>query len=74
MPAAALALLTRGGEHLARTMSIYRLLIDAAMVLAPWLIGLLIGQYGYGLPARLTAVVVLCTAMLVAYGLRTTHR
>jgi MFS family permease len=43
MPAAALALLTRGGEHLARTMSIYRLLIDAAMVLAPWLIGLLIG-------------------------------
>jgi predicted MFS family arabinose efflux permease len=70
MPSATLALLARG-EHLARTMSIYRLLIDGAMVIAPWLIGLLIGQYGYGLPARLTAVVVLCTAILVAYGLRT---
>jgi predicted MFS family arabinose efflux permease len=73
MPSAALALLT-GGEHLARTMSIYRLLVDGAVVVAPWLIGMLIGQYGYGLPARLAAVVVLCTALLVANGLRPARR
>jgi MFS family permease len=69
MPSAALALLTRG-DRLARTMGIYRLLVDGAVVIAPWLIGVLIGQHGYGLPARLTAVLVALTAFLVAQGLR----
>jgi len=69
MPAAALALCTPR-EQLARTMGIYRLLIDGAVVIAPWLVGTLIGLYGYGLPAWLTAVLVACLALLVARGLR----
>lgn len=73
MPSAALALLTQG-VHLTRTMGIYRLLVDGAVVVAPWLIGVLIGQYGYSLPAWLTAAVVALTAILVAHGLRTTRR
>ena len=69
MPSAALALFTPR-ERLARTMGIYRLLIDGAVVIAPWLIGTLIGLYGYGLPAWLTAAFVTLTALLVAQGLR----
>jgi MFS family permease len=70
MPAAALALFTPRAR-LARTMGIYRLLIDAAVVVAPWLVGTLIERYGYGLPAWLTAVLVALMALLVAQGLRT---
>jgi MFS family permease len=73
VPSAALALLTRG-ESLARTMAIYRLLVDGAVVIAPWLIGILIEHYGYGLPARLTAVLLGLTALLVAHGLRSASR
>ena len=69
MPAAALALCTPRAR-LARTMGIYRLLVDGAVVIAPWLIGTLIGLYGYGLPAWLTAAVVALTALLIAQGLR----
>ena len=69
MPSAALALYTPR-ERLARTMGIYRLLVDGAVVIAPSLIGTLIGLYGYGLPAWLTAAVVTLTALLVAQGLR----
>ena len=69
MPSAALALLARGGG-LARTMGLYRLLVDGAVVIAPWLIGVLIGRYGYGLPAHLTALCITLTALLVALGLR----
>ena len=69
MPAAALALCIPR-ERLARTMGIYRLLIDGAVVIAPWLIGTLIGLYGYGLPAWLAAALVALTALLVARGLR----
>jgi MFS family permease len=69
MPAAALALCTPR-DRLARTMGIYRLLVDGAVVIAPWLIGTLIGLYGYGLPAWLTAVLVTLTALLVGQGLR----
>lgn len=69
MPAAALALITPRAQ-LARTMGIYRLLIDGAVVIAPWLIGTLIGLYGYGLPARMTAAIVVLMALLVAWGLR----
>lgn len=69
MPAAALALFTPR-ERLARTMGIYRLLVDGAVVVAPWLIGTLIGLYGYGLPAWLAAAFVTLTALLVAQGLR----
>jgi MFS family permease len=69
MPSAALALCTPR-ECLARTMGIYRLLVDGAVVIAPWLIGTLIGLYGYGLPAWLTAVLVTLTALLVWQGLR----
>lgn len=69
MPSAALALCTPRA-HLARTMGIYRLLVDGAVVIAPWLIGTLIGLYGYGLPAWCTAVAVLLTSILVAQGLR----
>src|SRR5262249_42853371 len=50
MPSAALAMCTPR-ECLARTMGIYRLLVDGAVVIAPWLVGTLIGLYGYGLPA-----------------------
>jgi len=69
MPSAALALCTPRAR-LARTMGIYRLLVDGAVVIAPWLIGTLIGLYGYGLPAWLAAAVVVLTALLVAQGLR----
>jgi hypothetical protein len=51
-------------------MGIYRLLVDGAVVIAPWLIGTLIGLYGYGLPAWLAGAVVVLTALLVARGLR----
>src|SRR5262245_64044892 len=68
MPSAALALCTPR-EHLARTMGIYRLLVDGAVVIAPWLIGTLIGLYGYGLPAWLIAAAAVLTALLVAQGL-----
>jgi hypothetical protein len=51
-------------------MGIYRFLVDGAVVIAPWLIGTLIGQYGYGLPARLAAGGVALTAVLVARGMR----
>jgi predicted MFS family arabinose efflux permease len=69
MPSAALALCTPR-ERLARTMGIYRLLVDGAVVIAPWLIGTLIGLYGYSLPAWLAAVLVMLTALLVGQGLR----
>jgi MFS family permease len=69
MPSAALALCTPR-ERLARTMGIYRLLIDGAVVIAPWLIGTLIGLHGYGLPAWLAAAAVALTALLVMQGLR----
>jgi hypothetical protein len=56
-------------------MARYRLLVDGAAVIAPWLMGLLIERYGYALPARSMAVVVALTALLVAVGLRPTqHR
>jgi predicted MFS family arabinose efflux permease len=70
MPAAALVLCVPG-ERLTRTMGMYRLLIDAAVVIAPGLIGTLIGQYGYGLPARCAAGLLVLNALLVAWGLRT---
>ena len=69
MPSAALALCTPRAR-LARTMGIYRLLVDGAVVIAPWLIGTLIGLYGYGLPAWTTAAAAVLTALLVAQGLR----
>ena len=43
MPSAALAQLARG-ERLRRTMGVYRFLVDGAVVVAPWLIGTLIGS------------------------------
>ena len=73
MPSAALALCTPR-ECLARTMGIYRLLVDGAVVIAPWLVGTLIGLYGYGLPAWLTAALVALTALLVGQGLRAGRR
>jgi MFS family permease len=73
MPSAALALCTPR-ESLARTMGIYRLLVDGAVVIAPWLVGTLIGLYGYGLPAWLTAALVLLTALLVGQGMQTGRR
>lgn len=69
MPSAALALLARG-EHLGRVLGVYRFLVDGAVVIAPWLIGTLIGRYGYGMPAWLTAGIVLVTAVVVARGMR----
>jgi MFS family permease len=69
MPSAALARLARG-ERLRRTMGVYRFLVDGAVVVAPWLIGTLIGRYGYELPSWITAVGVLLTAVLVTRGLR----
>jgi DHA1 family multidrug resistance protein-like MFS transporter len=69
MPSAALAQLARGGR-LRRTMGVYRFLVDGAVVIAPWLIGLLIGRYGYEVPAWCTAAGVLLTAVLVTRGLR----
>jgi predicted MFS family arabinose efflux permease len=68
MPSAALAILTQGA-HLARTLACYRLLVDGAATLAPWLVGMVIEHYGYGLPAWCTAAVVALTAILVAGGL-----
>ena len=69
MPSAALAVYA-SGERLARTMGIYRLLVDGAVVLAPWLMGTLIGRYGYGVPAYGIALVLLANAAWVAWGLR----
>jgi DHA1 family multidrug resistance protein-like MFS transporter len=73
MPSAALAQLARGG-HLRRTMGAYRFLVDGAVVVAPWLIGTLIGRYGYELPSWITAAGVLLTAVLVTQGLRPARR
>jgi MFS transporter, DHA1 family, multidrug resistance protein len=72
MPSAALAQLARG-ERLRRTMGVYRFLVDGAVVVAPWLIGTLVGRYGYELPAWITAAGVLLTAVLVTRGLRPTR-
>jgi MFS transporter, DHA1 family, multidrug resistance protein len=69
MPSAALAQLARG-ERLRRTMGVYRFLVDGAVVVAPWLIGSLVGRYGYELPSWITAAGVLLTAVLVTRGLR----
>ncbi len=69
MPSAALAQLAHG-EPLRRTMGVYRFLVDGAVVVAPWLIGTLIGRYGYELPAWITATGVLLTAVLVTRGLQ----
>jgi MFS family permease len=69
MPSAALAQLSRGAG-LRRTMGLYRFLVDGAVVVAPWLIGTLIGRLGYEIPAWCTAVGVLLTAILVARGLQ----
>ena len=73
MPSAALAQLARGGG-LRRLMGAYRFLVDGAVVVAPWLIGTLIGRYGYALPAWVTAAGVLLTAVLVTRGLRSARR
>jgi DHA1 family multidrug resistance protein-like MFS transporter len=73
MPSAALARLARGGE-VRRLMGVYRFLVDGAVVVAPWLIGTLIGRFGYALPAWSTAAGVLLTAALVARGLRSARR
>jgi MFS family permease len=73
MPSAALAQLARG-EHLRRTMGVYRFLVDGAVVVAPWLIGTLVGQYGYQLPSWITAAGVLLTAILVMRGLHPARR
>jgi predicted MFS family arabinose efflux permease len=73
MPSAALAQLARG-ERLRRTMGVYRFLVDGAVVVAPWLIGTLVGRYGYELPAWITAAGVLLTAVLVTRGLRLGRR
>jgi MFS transporter, DHA1 family, multidrug resistance protein len=69
MPSAALAQLARG-ERLRRTMAVYRFLVDGAVVVAPWLIGTLVGRYGYELPSWITSAGVLLTAVLVTRGLR----
>jgi predicted MFS family arabinose efflux permease len=69
MPSAALARLAHG-ERLRHTMGVYRFLVDGAVVVAPWLIGTLVGRYGYELPSWITASGVLLTAVLVTYGLR----
>jgi DHA1 family multidrug resistance protein-like MFS transporter len=69
MPSAALAQLARG-TRLRHTMGVYRFLVDGAVVVAPWLIGTLVGRYGYELPSWITAAGVLLTAMLVTRGLR----
>jgi MFS family permease len=73
MPSAALALYVPG-DRLTRTMGIYRLLVDGAVVIAPWLIGTLIEQYGYGVPAYGTAAVLVLNAVLVMWGLRAVQR
>jgi predicted MFS family arabinose efflux permease len=73
MPSAALAQLARGAQ-LRRTMGVYRFLVDGAVVVAPWLIGMLVGRYGYELPSWIMAVGVLLTAVLVTYGLHPARR
>ncbi len=73
MPSAALAQLARG-EQLRRTMGIYRFVVDGAVVVAPWLIGAVIGRYGYGIPSRFTAAGVALMALLVAKALVPAHR
>ena len=73
MPSAALARCARG-EDLRRAMGIYRFLVDGAVVVAPWLIGTLIGRHGYGIPAWFTAAGVLLTAIVVVRGLRAAGR
>jgi MFS family permease len=72
LPSAALAQLAHGGQ-LRRMMGGYRFLVDGAVVVAPWLIGTLVGWYGYELPSWLTAAGVLLTAVLVTYGLHLTR-
>jgi predicted MFS family arabinose efflux permease len=72
MPSAALAQLSRG-VGLRRAMGLYRFLVDGAVVVAPWLIGTLIGRFGYEIPAWCTAFGVLLTAILVAHRLRPAH-
>jgi predicted MFS family arabinose efflux permease len=73
MPSAALAQCARGGD-LRRAMGIYRFLVDGAVVIAPWLIGTLIGRLGYEIPAWFTAASVLLTAIVVTKGLRAAGR
>jgi predicted MFS family arabinose efflux permease len=68
MPSAALAQLARG-ERLRQAMGVYRFLVDGAVVVAPWLIGMLVERYGYALPSWMTATGVFLTAVLVAYAL-----
>lgn len=72
LPSAALAQLAHRGR-LRRMMGGYRFLVDGAVVVAPWLIGTLVGWYGYELPSWLTAAGVLLTAVLVTYGLHLTR-
>jgi predicted MFS family arabinose efflux permease len=72
LPSAALARLAHGGQ-LRRMMGGYRFLVDGAVVVAPWLIGTLVGWYGYELPSWITAAGVLLTAVLVTYGLHLTR-
>jgi DHA1 family multidrug resistance protein-like MFS transporter len=72
LPSAALARLAYGGR-LRRMMGSYRFLVDGAVVVAPWLIGTLVGWYGYELPSWITAAGVLLTAVLVTYGLHLTR-
>lgn len=69
MPSAALAMLTHG-HRLTRAMAWYRLLVDGAAVIAPWLMGLLIERYGYGGPSLYTAFGVALTTLCVAWGMR----
>jgi MFS family permease len=73
MPSAALAILTQGAQQ-AHAMALYRLLVDSAAVIAPWLMGILIEQYGYSVPAHCTAAGVALSALLVALGLRSGRR
>ena len=73
MPAAA-TVLSVPGDCLIRTMGMYRLLVDGAVVIAPWLIGTLIGHEGYRVPTRGTAVLLMLNALLVLWGLRAVRR
>jgi hypothetical protein len=59
--------------RLRRRAGVYRFLVDGAVV-APWLIGTLVGWYGYELPSWITAAGVLLTAVLVTYRLRPARR
>lgn len=69
LTAAALALLT-SQAHLSRVFGLYRILVDGAVILAPWFTGVLIGTYGYRLPAQTSAVALLLTAALLIWGLK----